>query len=254
MDEKLDMSRQRALAAQKANRILGCMKSSVGSRSREGILPLCSALVRPCTAPAVLPPALGSPAQEGHGAVVRVQRRATKMMQGLEHLSCEDRRRGLGLSSLEKRRLWGDLIAAFQYLKGAYREDGDRLFSKACCERTRSDGFKLREGRFRPDLRKKFFTMRVVRHWHRLPREVVEALSLGTFKVRLDGTLSNLVQLKMSLLLQGGWTRWPVKVPSNPKHSVIPGEGIVMCEEPCSASCVPPQYSCVLFFSRLQTV
>jgi len=99
----------------------------------------------------------------------------------------------LGLFSLEKRRLWGDLIVTFQYLKGACRKDGENLFSKACCDRTRSNGFKLREGRFRLDIRKKVFTMRVVKHWHRLPREVAEAPSLETFKARLDGALSSLV-------------------------------------------------------------
>ncbi|KFV45256.1 hypothetical protein N341_01139, partial [Tyto alba] len=54
-------------------------------------------------------------------------------------------------------------------------------------------GFKLKEGRFRLDIRKKFFTVRVVGHWHRLPREAVAAPSLEGFKVRLDGALSNLV-------------------------------------------------------------
>ena len=123
----------------------------------------------------------------------RVQRRATKMIRGLEHLSYEDRLRELGLFSLEKRRLQGDLLAAFQPLKGAYRKDGEGLFIRECRDGMRSNSFKLKEGRFRLDIRKKFFTMRVVKHWNRLPREVIDAPSLETFKVRLDGALSNLI-------------------------------------------------------------
>ena len=68
-----------------------------------------------------------------------------KTIQGLEHPSYEERLRDWGLFSLEKRRLWVDLVAAFQYLKGAYRKDGDRLFSRACGNRTRDTGFKLKE-------------------------------------------------------------------------------------------------------------
>jgi len=68
----------------------------------------------------------------------------------------------------------------------------------------RGNGFKLQQGRFRLDIRQKFFTMKVVKHWHRLPREVVDAPSLETFKARLDGALSNLVWLKISLLSAGG--------------------------------------------------
>ena len=86
-----------------------------------------------------------------------------------------------------------DLIEALQYLKGAYRKAGEGLFIRACSDRMRGNGFKLEEGRFRLDIRKKFFTVRVVRHWNRLPSKVVDAPSLEALKVGLDGAVSILV-------------------------------------------------------------
>ncbi|PKU47590.1 hypothetical protein llap_2134 [Limosa lapponica baueri] len=115
------------------------------------------------------------------------------MFGGLEHISYEARLTELELFSLEKRRLWGDLIVTFQYLKGAYSRDGEGLFMRESSDRKRGNGFKLKEGRFRLDMRKKFFTVRAVRYWNRLPREVVAAPSLEVFKTRLDWALSNLV-------------------------------------------------------------
>jgi len=88
-----------------------------------------------------------------------VQRRATEMIRELEHLPCEERLRELGLFSLEKRRLWGHLLTVFQYLKGTHKTAGEALSSRACSDRMRSNGFKLKECRIRLDVGKKFFTM-----------------------------------------------------------------------------------------------
>jgi len=129
VDEKLNMTQQHVLAAQKANRILGCIKRSVASRLREGILPLYSVQVRACLVCCVQ---LWSPQQRKDTDLLEWgQRRDTKLIRGMEHLFCKEGLRELGLFSLEKRRLRGDLIVALQYLNSTYKKDEDGLFSRA---------------------------------------------------------------------------------------------------------------------------
>jgi len=105
---------------------------------------------------------------------------------------------------LEKRRLWEDLTVAFQHLKGAYKQEGVHLFTGVDSERTMGDGFKLRQERFRLDIRMKFLPQRVVMHWNRLPRKVVDAPSPEACRPRRDVALGSLVQWLATLHMTGG--------------------------------------------------
>ena len=89
-------------------------------------------------------------------------------------------------------------------MKGAYKQEGEQLFTRVDSDRTRGNGFKLRQRRFRLDIRRKFFTQSVVKQWNRLPKEAVDAPSLQAFKARLDVALGSLVCWLVTLHIAGG--------------------------------------------------
>ncbi|XP_065413911.1 uncharacterized protein LOC101936461 [Chrysemys picta bellii] len=189
VDEKLELSQQCALVAKKANGILGCISRSIASRTSDYSLLFGNG----AATSGILGPVLGPHYRKDVDKLERVQQRATKIIRRLWDMTYEERLRELGLFSLLKRRVTWDLIAAFNYLNAGFKEDGARLFLVVADDRTRNNGLMLQWGRSRLDIRKNYFTRKVVKHWNGLPGEVVESPSLEVFMAGLDIVLAGMI-------------------------------------------------------------
>uniref|UniRef100_A0A8C5R698 Reverse transcriptase domain-containing protein n=1 Tax=Leptobrachium leishanense TaxID=445787 RepID=A0A8C5R698_9ANUR len=167
-----------------ASRMLGCVGRGISSRKREVLMPLYRALVRPHLEYCVQywRPYL----QKDIDILERVQIRATKMVYGLKEKSYQERLNDLNMYSLEKRRDRGDMIETFKYVKGIHKVEEGSIFKRKQSSKTRGHSLRLEGQRFKSNIRKHYFTERVVDTWNSLPVEVVEAKTVIEFKEAWD--------------------------------------------------------------------
>ncbi|KAE8583167.1 hypothetical protein XENTR_v10020449 [Xenopus tropicalis] len=178
VDNKLGCSKQCQAASARANKVLSCIKRGIDSWEEGVILPFYRQQVRPHLEYAVQSwsPVLKRDIIE----LERVQRRATKVVKGMESLSYEERLAKLGLFTLEKRRLRGDMITMYKYIRGSYNNLSNALFRSF--QRTQGHPLRLEEGRFHLTIQQGFITVRAVKLWNSLPESVVQLIHYITLR------------------------------------------------------------------------
>ena len=181
----LKVSRQCSHAAGKASKVLGMIRRQFKNLDKPSFLILYKGFIRPHLEYAIQ--AWSPYLKKDIEHLEKVQRKATKLVKGFSSLSYEERLKVLKLTSLEKRRLRGDLIETYKLVTGKEKIDFTNLLQlDVSGYNTRGHKFKLKKHRSRLDIRKNFFSNRVVQQWNSLPAHVVEAESVITFKKRLD--------------------------------------------------------------------
>ena len=172
------------MAVKKANTMLGMIKRNIQFKSKDVVVRLYKALVRPKLEYCVQ--AWCPYMSKDIDIIERVQKRATKMILGLGRLQYEERLDSTGLLTLEKRRVRGDLIQVFKMIRGIDKIDYRNFFEIRNSNLTRGHNCKLVKKRSRLELRRNFFSQRVVNTWNGLPQSVIDAESVNSFKNKLD--------------------------------------------------------------------
>ena len=183
VDKDLKFTQHIESQVKKANRLLGLIRRSFTFMDKECMKQLFTSLVRPHLE---FGNVAWAPYLEKHiKAIENVQHRATKMIPGLKNKPYEERLREMKLPSLRYRRKRGDLIEAFKYTHDFYHVN-QNLLQFDLDSRTRGHKYKLKKQSCRLEVRKNFFSIRIVNEWNNLPASIAEATTLNTFKARLD--------------------------------------------------------------------
>jgi len=184
VDKSFKFSEQCNKAANSASAMIGMIKRTITSRKKDVIVRLYKSLVRPkleyCSQ------AWRPYLKKDIDKLEKVQARATRLITECKKLNYEKRLKYTGLTTLTDRRIRGDMIEVFKILKGFSKVKYSNWFKLAVNGRTRGHKYKLIKSRSRLDIRKNFFSQRVINEWNNLPNEVVEAESINTFKNRYD--------------------------------------------------------------------
>ena len=189
VDSSMKFSEQCNSAIKNANSTLGLFRRTIKCKSQNIITKLYKALVRPKLEYCVQAwrPFLKTDIEN----IEKVQRRATKMIEDCKSLKYEDRLIQIGLTTLDERRTRGDLIEVFKMIKGLNKADYRRFFTIVNNSRTRGHRYKIVKNRSRLNIRKYFFSQRVVNEWNALPDIVVESESVNSFKNSYDKFVGN---------------------------------------------------------------
>lgn len=184
IQKNLDVSCQVAETVKRANRLLGMIKRIYTDKSKENILPLYKSLVRPHLEYAIQ--AWRPYKQKDIDNIEKIQRRVTKMIDGMSTLNYEERLQRTNLISLEMRRLRSDMIEVFKIMHGFEGLKPEKFFKLSDITHTRGHSMKIYKPNTRLEVRKHFFTQRVIDEWNNLPADVVQSSSVNEFKSKIE--------------------------------------------------------------------